>query len=217
MAHERPDSTRSRPLTPAEAELVEENRRLAWWTANRVHRSATRTHPTYSSEALFEDLLDATLIGLTYAAKTYNPDIGRFSTYAVEVMRGECRRFLQRNQVKLPPPHLSFVSLQEPVASDSATSDSYSEFVADPNAVSPEEHAVRSALPAMLDTFISKLPEKDAEVIRRRFMGGENLDAVGAAIGRTRQRAHQIERRALLRLREYMQQEGYAQASDLIA
>lgn len=216
MSLERPDSKRSRPLTPAEAEIVEKNQRLAWWTANRIFRRLSPSHPLYGTEGLFDDLLDATLIGLTYAAKTFDPAIGRFSTYAVEVMQGECRRFLRRRQVKLPPSHLSFVSLQDPLPGEDSSGDAYAEFISDPNAANPESEAMRRALPGLLDAAIQRLPEKDAEVIRRRFLGGENLDSVGAAIGRTRQRAHQIERRALIRLRQYLTEQGFATAGDLM-
>ncbi|MDH7571573.1 MAG: sigma-70 family RNA polymerase sigma factor, partial [Armatimonadota bacterium] len=168
---------------------MENNARLAWWTAGKMHRRVSRLRPWQDSDSLFEDLLDATLFGLTYAAKTFNPRIGRFSTYAVEVMQGECRRFLQRQQAKLPPPNVSVVSLQDPLAAETPGSDSYTELIPDPNAVDPEEAALRRALPEVLRAAIDRLPEKDAEVIRRRYLAGENLDAVGAAIGRSRQRA----------------------------
>lgn len=216
MARERPDSTRSRPLTAAESELVEQNTRLAWWTAAKVHRRVTRHGPWQDADLLYEDLLDATLLGLTYAAKTYNPAIGRFSTYAVEVMQGECWRFLQRSQAKMPPGHLTMISLQDPLTGGSESGDAFSELVPDPNAINPEEETLRRALPSVLASVIDRLPQKDAEVIRRRYLRGENLDAVGAAIGRSRQRAHQIERRALGRLREYLAEQGYATAGDLI-
>ncbi|MBI3946802.1 MAG: sigma-70 family RNA polymerase sigma factor [Armatimonadetes bacterium] len=216
MARERPDSTRSRPLTPAEAALVEENRRLAWWTASRMLRRASRYQTIADPEALFEDLLDASLFGLTYAAKTYNPTLARFSTYAVEVMQGECRRFLQRQRAKLPPSHLSFVSLQDPIPSESPSGDSFADVLPDPNAVDPQEAAARRALPGLLASLIARLPEADAEVIRRRYLRGENLDKVGEGIGRSRQRAHQIERRALGRLREFLMAEGYQTAADLM-
>lgn len=216
MARQQRDSIRSRPLTPAEAELVEKNRRLAWWTANRMLQRVSHYQTVSDPDSLFEDLLDASLFGLTYAAKTYKPAISRFSTYAVEVMEGECRRFLQRQRAKQPPADLSVISLQDPLLSHGDSGDSLAELLPDPNAVDPQEEAVRHALPGVLESMIRRLPEKDAEVIRRRYLQGENLDKVGDRIGRSRQRAHQIERRALRRLRQFLMAEGYRTPDDLM-
>jgi RNA polymerase sigma factor (sigma-70 family) len=217
MARERLDSTRSRPMTEEESALMESNSRLAWWVANRVlRRVMARQGTDRNAEALFEDLLDAALFGLSLAAKTFNPELGAFSTYAVTVMTGECNRFLERSGRKLPPADVHLVSLSDLVAHEYDDGDALGEFVADPSAVDPVDAASRRALPGVLHEAINALPDREAEVIRRRFLLGESLEKIGAALGRSRQRIYQIERQALQHLRRALQQEGYATATDLI-
>lgn len=217
MARERLDSTRSRPMTEDEAALMEANSRLAWWVANRVlRRVMARQGSDRNAEALFEDLLDAALFGLSLAAKTYKPELGAFSTYAVTVMTGECNRFLERSGRKLPPSDVHLVSLSDLVTHEDEDGDALGEFVADPTAQDPMDAASRRALPAVLNDAINTLPDREAEVIRRRFLLGESLEKIGAALGRSRQRIYQIERQALEHLRRALQQQGYVAAADLI-
>lgn len=204
-------------MTAEESALMESNRRLAWWVANRVmKRVLARRGTGQDTEALFEDLLDAALFGLSLAAKTFRPEIGRFSTYAVTVMTGECNRFLERSGRKLPPPDVHVISLSDLIAREDSEGDSIGEFVADPNAEDPADAAARRELPGLLSDALATLPDREAEVIRRRFLLGESLEKIGAALGRSRQRIYQIERQALSHLRSTLQQRGYAAATDLI-
>ncbi|MBI3947184.1 MAG: sigma-70 family RNA polymerase sigma factor [Armatimonadetes bacterium] len=217
MARERPDSTRSRPMTDEEAALMDANKRLAWWVANRMlRRVAARRGNAVDSQTLFEDLLDAALFGLSLAAKTFRPELGAFSTYAVTVMSGECARLLERSGRKLPPPDIHVVSLSDLIAHEDSDGDALGDLISDPGAEDPADAATRRALPAVLRAAIDKLPEREAEVIRRRFLLGQNLEKIGSALGRSRQRIYQIERQALERLRGILQQGGYAAAADLI-
>ena len=196
---------------------MDANRRLAWWAANRVLRRVVARHGDAADpETLFEDLLDAALFGLSLAAKTFRPELGAFSTYAVTVMTGECNRFLERSGRKLPPAEIHLVSLSDLIGRDDSDGDALGDFGADPNAEDPAEAASLRALPGVLDEAISSLPEREAEVIRRRFLLGENLEKIGAALGRSRQRIYQIEQQALSHLRSALQQRGYAAAGDLM-
>jgi RNA polymerase sigma-32 factor len=54
---------------------------------------------------------------------------------------------------------------------------------------------------AWLAVAVEALPEREREVIRRRYVEGETLSQVGVAIGLSRERVRQIERIALCRLR----------------
>lgn len=196
---------------------MDANQRLAWWVANRMlRRVIAQRGNTVDSENLFEELLDAALFGLSLAAKTYRPELGTFSTYAVAVMVGECTRRLERSGRKLPPSDVHLVSLSDLIAKEDDEGDALGDLVSDPAALDPMEVAARRALPDVLQDAIDKLPEREAEVIRRRFLLGQNLEKIGAALGRSRQRIYQIERQALERLRGILQQRGYATAADLI-
>ncbi len=60
----------------------------------------------------------------------------------------------------------------------------------------------RLALSATLMAELDKLPPREAEVLRRGVLGGESLTAIGASWGVCRERARQIEARAMERLRK---------------
>lgn len=67
---------------------------------------------------------------------------------------------------------------------------------------------------ANLDTWLSKLSDKQREVVARRFgLNGydvSTLEEVGASIGVTRERVRQIQIEALRKLREILEHEGYS-------
>lgn len=196
---------------------MDANKRLAWWVANRMlRRVAARRGSEGNPEALFEEMLDGALFGLSLAAKTFRPELGAFSTYAVTVMTGECNRLLERNGRKLPPADVHLVSLSDLIAREDSDGDALGDLVPDPNAENPIDTASRRELPGVLNEALASLPEREAEVIRRRFFLGENLEKIGAALGRSRQRIYQIERQGLERLRGLLQQRGYATVGDLM-
>lgn len=76
----------------------------------------------------------------------------------------------------------------------------------DGNDLTQEEHFERAMLPLQVRSLLDTLGEREANVIRWRFgIGGEaprTLDAVGESIGVTRERARQIEAKALDALRD---------------
>ena len=93
-------------------------------------------------------------------------------------MTGECNRFLERSGRKLPPADVHLVSLSDLVAHEYDDGDALGEFVADPSAVDPVDAASRRALPGVLHEAINALPDREAEVIRRRFLLGESLEKI---------------------------------------
>lgn len=70
-----------------------------------------------------------------------------------------------------------------------------------PAATTPFEEMVSDELRRTLAEAVGTLAPREAEVIRRRFVDGETLDAIGADLGVTRERIRAIEARALKRLR----------------
>lgn len=76
----------------------------------------------------------------------------------------------------------------------------------------PSEILQSSNLQGSLTNWLSELPDKQREVIARRFglLGYEmsTLEEVGAEIGLTRERVRQIQVEALKRLRSMMEKEG---------
>jgi RNA polymerase nonessential primary-like sigma factor len=90
--------------------------------------------------------------------------------------------------------------------------------IADENNIDPAQALQNANLSTAIDQWMQELPEKQREVIARRFglQGFERatLEEVGEQIGLTRERVRQIQVEALKRLREIM--EGHGLSSDLI-
>ena len=81
----------------------------------------------------------------------------------------------------------------------------YADVLVDGDSPSPEDDARRSGARAIVLSLVSELPERESEVIRRRFgfdgSDPETLDEIGRGLGVTRERVRQIADRALERLR----------------
>ncbi len=84
--------------------------------------------------------------------------------------------------------------------------------IADERVNDPGEELQNQDIQANLDRWIEELPEKQREVLSRRFglRGYETstLEDVGREIGLTRERVRQIQVEALKRLREIMEKQG---------
>lgn len=101
-------------------------------------------------------------------------------------------------------------SIDAPIGGD--TEKTLVETLADPNIPDPAMQAQDDDMRSSLDGWIDQLPEKQREVLARRFglRGHEvaTLEEVGEAIGLTRERVRQIQVDALKRLRTLMEGEG---------
>jgi RNA polymerase nonessential primary-like sigma factor len=83
--------------------------------------------------------------------------------------------------------------------------DTLSEILADENALSPERLSDDISQRKCIDTWLSRLPAGERNVIEMRFgLNGEDpktLDRIGKKLGITRERVRQIENQAIKRLR----------------
>lgn len=103
-------------------EVIQQYQRMAWMIAGRYRGMAAR----YGIP--MEDLVSEANVGLLKAFDRYNPDlfdgVTKFSTYAVPMMRGEVRRFIQGRGVHLKAPqrlyNLAVVILKSGLAERSA-------------------------------------------------------------------------------------------------
>ncbi len=84
--------------------------------------------------------------------------------------------------------------------------------IADANSSDPAELLQDSDLKGNIDAWLDQLPEKQREVVARRFglRGYEmsTLEEVGREIGLTRERVRQIQVEALKRLRDLLEKQG---------
>jgi len=95
------------------------------------------------------------------------------------------------------------ISLETPVGDDDGTS--LSDFLADENALNPEDVATRQSLRAVTREMLDSLTERESAILRKRFGIQERrnftLEEVGRYLTLTRERIRQIEAKALEKLR----------------
>ncbi len=101
-------------------------------------------------------------------------------------------------------------SIDAPLAGDSEKT--LGEILADSNAVDPADQVQDEDIRVNLDHWLDTLPDKQREVLARRFglRGHEvaTLEEVGEEIGLTRERVRQIQVDGLRRLRELLEGQG---------
>lgn len=101
-------------------------------------------------------------------------------------------------------------SIDAPIAGDSERT--LGETIADINAMDPSEQVQDDDIRMNLDGWLDTLPDKQREVLARRFglRGHEvaTLEEVGEEIGLTRERVRQIQVDGLKRLRELLEGQG---------
>jgi RNA polymerase nonessential primary-like sigma factor len=109
---------------------------------------------------------------------------------------------------------LKILSLSERISSiDAQVADqdkSLIDTVADISTLSPESHAETNDLSSALEGWLQQLPEKQKEVLVRRFglmnHYEQTLEQIGSEIGLTRERVRQIQVDGLRRLRDLLHQ-----------
>jgi len=145
------------------------------------------------------DLVQEGMVGLLRAVDGFDWRRGfRFSTYATIWIRKRVLHALDRDA---RPQRLS-TSLDRPLGDDEATT--VGELIA-ADEPSPEAVVATRWQRHALATAVAELPATERTVIALRFGAGERdrgptFDEVGRAIGRSAERARQIEQRALRRL-----------------
>lgn len=85
----------------------------------------------------------------------------------------------------------------------------------------PADEAAESAIDGdrarvLIDEAIASLTPRDAEIVRRRLLGGETLDAIGASVGLTRERVRQIVESRKPKLRQHIAVHATADERDLL-
>lgn len=147
-------------------DLVLKVERMARWHANR-----------YSKSADFDDMYQEAMLALWEATETYDPALGRFSTWGGYRVRKQLARKLKANAVTpdADPAHDNEVVLGEP---------------------EPEPYGE----PEAIDSALRRLPEPDRELLLRIVGGKGQIVKVAGEKGMTRQQVEQRYRRALANL-----------------
>jgi RNA polymerase primary sigma factor len=97
------------------------------------------------------------------------------------------------------------ISLDSPIADEEGT-ETLDEIIADETIPGPEKAALEALFHDELTAIVDRLPARDAQILRWRYgLEGavpQTLAEVGKALGVSRERARQLEERALKRLKE---------------
>ncbi len=156
-----------------------------------------------------EDFEQESFFAVQAAAKAYDPSKGAFSTllayYAqnqiMKAVCGEHRMMKQlddgRTAAVSANPLNSCTSLDTPLDSDDEGSGTLGDVQEDPAASAElqaaEDEIYTQELHAALEDALSRLAEREANVLRRRYYDGKTMDAVGQEMGICRERVRQIE------------------------
>lgn len=177
---------------PAPASLVEQNLRLVGYVVNRTRTVLER-----------EDAEAEARLGLLKAAQGFDPARGvAFSTYAVPTLVRHVQRGSRKAQDAREHEFSGDVPLTE--AGDGET---LLELQPDPQAIDPEEAALRALERQELEAALSRLKPRTARFLRLKYgLDATPLGHAGAAeaVGVSRQGAWSLERRALKQLRELL-------------
>lgn len=164
-----------------------------------------------------EDFDQESFFAVQAAAQAYDPSKGAFSTllsYYVQnqIMKAVCgehrtTRQLEDGRIAVisANPLNACTSLDAPLDIDDEGSGTLGDVQEDPAASAElqaaEDEVYTQQLHEALEEALSRLAEREANVLRRRYYDGQSLRAVGEEIGVQYERVRQIENRAFQRLR----------------
>ena len=171
-----------------------------------------------SAGVTLEDLDQESYFAVKEAAEYHNPEKGAFLTalqYFVQhrirkaILQGRGRYVVTEDgrRVRISAEPLdSAQSLDEPVPWDDAGEVTRADVTPDPAAAQAfedaEQNSYRQELRAVLDKALSLLPDRQRDVIARRFYEGLTLRQAAELDGVTQERIRQMEDKALRALRQ---------------
>ena len=164
----------------------------------------------------FDDLVQEGYFAVDYAAKHYSAEQGSFTTYLSYALLsqigkatcGEHKRNVTtedgRRVAVSANPLNDCTSLDTPVG-DEESDTTLIDFQTDPAASQAfqqaEETIYNHELHDALEEALSKIPEREADIIRRHYYSGQTLKEIGQDVGVSSNRANQLEQHGFQRLR----------------
>ena len=184
-------------------ELWNQTERLLKYMIDRELVSTDKAERAEAAGVTREDLLQESYFALLQAVEAYDPESGfAFSSFLKWPLKNVVNRAIGiKTQKDREAPLSSAASLDAPIANDSE--DTYAQVLADPSDPIGDltDQIFRESLHEDLEKSLAELSDREAEVIRAKYYGGQTIEQIGARVGCSGERARQIEEEALEALR----------------
>ena len=184
-------------------QLWENVEKLIAWRANRFLSAISATGLCHGVES--GDLINSGYFAMLAAIKTYEPEQSKFSSWLLQYLQTAFAEVTgYRTEKQRSDPLRYALSMDMPLEEED--SDTLGDLHADPAATIPFENVdaetFRGQLHNALEEAISNLPDIQAVVIRRHYWDQQTLEEIGVAIGKSTERARQLEEKAIRAMRK---------------
>ena len=185
--------------------------RSMFWKWYPAHKAQADAHGLTA-----DDFEQEGFFAVQYAAQTYDPVQGAFTTWLTAAMQRQIQRTLTNGHARTvtgedgkqhttsADPLNHCTSLDVPLDDEDGGSATLGDLQEDPAALAEldavEDEVFREQLHSALEEALAKLTDREADVLRRRYYQQQPLREVGAAYGVAGSRVQQVERTALHKL-----------------
>lgn len=177
------DAAAVNALWAAYADFI--NRRVSWWYAHHTEQAQQRGLE-------LEDFQQEGYFALRRAAELYipAPDGMSFGTYLTQRIHASCALLLKRGGAD-PLNNCTSLDIEVSGTGDADKAIPLAELVPDNSAeaaiLSVDDADYQSALHEGLEAALNKLQERDADMLRRRYYQGQEVNFIAAEYGISRQ------------------------------
>lgn len=173
-------------MTEEQKKLVEENMNLVYFTLSRYY-------PWLLQD---EDARSVGMIGLMIAAQNWDPSRGKFSTFAVKVIKREISNEWRKTQTKGRDEKTNRYYECAQKAAQFVGREQNSNDIGDLSIwnllASPEDVAKECEERIDLQKALAKLTPRHVEILKLHYVEKMKLDDIGKLYGMSRQRAHEV-------------------------
>lgn len=148
-----------------------------WWAARYLWAIRER------ADVGFDDLVQAALLGICAALKTYDP-AGNWAQYSSYFIRQEIRALLGIKHGRIPPALLSLDAPAGGEGGEDGEGDTFIDLLPDETAPCPQEVTEYNDLQRQVRAAVERLKnDREREVVRRCMLDGETQTAVAEDFG----------------------------------
>ena len=186
--------------------------RSMFWKWYPAHKAQADAHGL-----TVDDFEQEGFFAVQYAAQTYDPAQGAFTTWLTAAMQRQIQRTLTNGHARTvtgedgkqhttsADPLNHCTSLDVPLDDEDGGSATLGDLQEDATAAAEldavEDKLFQEQLHSALEEALAKLTDREADVLRRRYYQQQPLREVGEAYGVTWNRAQQVEKAAMRKLR----------------